>query len=157
MALRKSNTYSKLVAGRVAGSEKEYTPESLWIKALEYFKWIEDNPMKEEKVFSSGKRITVNKIRAMTNTGFCVFAGIGKATYSGYLLEDSFANVISSINDVIYTQKFEAAAAGLLETGIVARELGLREQTDITSNGNNLHVEVVDGKTKTQLEKLGDS
>lgn len=154
MALRKTNTYSRLVAGYAADADIRYTPDSLWEKALEYFRWIEDNPLKEEKVFSSGKRLAVSKIRAMTVTGFCVFSGIGRATYASHLRDEAYALVTSRIADVIYTQKFEAAAAGLLETSIVARELGLREQTDITSNGKNLHIEVIDKETKSEIEKL---
>lgn len=84
MALRKTDTYHKLVAGQAAGTDTEYTPLSLWEKALEYFRWVETNPLKEEKAFSSGKRISLNKTRAMTTTGFCIFAHIGKAAFDMY-------------------------------------------------------------------------
>ena len=56
--------------------------------------------------------------------------------------------VDSKLKEVSYSQKLEAAAAGLLETAVIARELGLREQTDITTNGKELNVEVVDKKTR---------
>ncbi|MDU1904676.1 MAG: terminase small subunit [Dysgonomonas sp.] len=154
MALRKNNTYHKLVAGQPAGADAEYTPDSLWEKALEYFQWVESNPLKEEKAFSSGKRIALNKTRAMTATGFCIFAHLSKDSFDRYSQTEEYKNVVSKIKDVIYTQKFEAAAAGLLETGFIARELGLREQTDITTNGKELNVEVVDKKTREQIENL---
>lgn len=157
MPPRKTNTYSRLAASYTSDSDIRFTPASLWEKAREYFQWSEENPLKEQKVFSSGKRLTVNRIRAMTITGFCVFAGIDRNTYASYLRDEEYAVVTSRIADVIYTQKFEAAAAGLLETSIVSRELGLREQTDITSNGKNLHIEVIDKETKSEIEKLRDS
>ncbi len=154
MALKKTNTYSRLEAAYQAGTNIGYTPECLWNKALEYFRWVEDNPLKEEKVFSSSKRLSVSKIRAMTVTGFCVFAGIGRDTYASYLKNEAYALVISRIADIIYTQKFEAAAAGLLETSFISNDLGLKEQTGITSNDKNLHIEVIDKETKTEIEKL---
>jgi len=157
MPPRKTNTYSRLAASYSCNSDIQLTPAGLWEKAREYFLWVECNPLKEEKVFSSGKRLTVNRIRAMTVTGFCVFAGIDRNTYASYLRDEAYAVVTSRIADVIYTQKFEAAAAGLLETSIVSRELGLREQTDITSNGKNLHIEVIDKETKSEIEKLRES
>ncbi|MDL2215166.1 DNA-packaging protein [Dysgonomonas sp. OttesenSCG-928-M03] len=153
MALLKRNTYSKLVTGSDL-TNAAYTPEKLWEKALEYIKWAEDNPLKEEKVFSSGKRLSVNKIRAMTLTGFCVFAHISKDVFETYAQSEGYAGVVARIKDVIYMQKFEGAAAGLLETSFVARELGLRDQTDITTNGKSISIEVVDEPTKTQLEDL---
>lgn len=154
MASRKTNTYYKLVAGQEAGTDAEYTPESLWEKALEYFQWVESNPLKEEKAFSSGKRISLNRTRAMTATGFCIFAHLGKAAFDRYAQTDEYKDIVLKIKDVIYTQKFEAAAAGLLETGFVARELGLREQTDITTNGKELSVEVIDKNTRKQIDNL---
>lgn len=154
MALRKTNTYSRLAASYTCNSGNQFTPGSLWEKAREYFQWVEDNPLKEEKVFSSGKRLSINRIRAMTITGFCVFAGIDRSMYASFLRDEAYSTVTARIADVIYTQKFEAAAAGLLETSIVSRELGLREQTDITTNGKNLHIEVIDKETKSEIEKL---
>jgi len=154
MPARKTNTYSRLAASYSRNSDNRPTPDSLWEKAREYFQWVEDNPLKEQKVFSSGKRLTVNRLRAMTVTGFCVFAGIDRDVYASFLRDEAYGTATSRIADVIYTQKFEAAAAGLLETSIVSRELGLREQTDITSNGKNLHIEVIDKETKSEIEKL---
>ncbi len=152
MTLQRRNTYSKLAADRQA--DTEYTPQSLWEKALEYFRWTENNPLKEEKVFSSGKKATVNKIRAMSATGFCVFAQLSKSALEAYAKTDDYAEIISRINDIIYMQKFEGAAAGLLETSFVARELGLRDQTDVTTNSKDIHIQVMDKQTLNQLNSL---
>ncbi|WGM06648.1 terminase small subunit [Arsenophonus nasoniae] len=47
-------------------------PEQLWQACCEYFEWIENNPLKEEKVFSYQGEIThtnISKMRAMTIIG----------------------------------------------------------------------------------------
>lgn len=152
MALLKRNTYSRLVSNRE--SESEYTPEDLWMKAIEYFRWSEDNPLKEEKVFSSGKKVSINKMRAMSITGFCVFANLSKTQFEQYSNDEKYSETVLRIKDIIYMQKFEGAAAGLLETTFVAREMGLRDQTDITTNGKDIHIEVIDQETKKQLDEL---
>ena len=35
------------------------TPEQLWVAACEYFQWVEDNPLYEEKIFHSQGLIIV--------------------------------------------------------------------------------------------------
>jgi len=64
--------------------------------------------------------------------------------------------VIEHIEDIIETQQFEGAVVGIFNTSIIARKLGLREQTDITTNGQNatFKIEVIDDNTKQQLEEL---
>lgn len=47
------------------------TPDDLWSAVVEYFEWVEENPLYEEKVFN-GKdgivRATIAKMRAMAPT-----------------------------------------------------------------------------------------
>jgi hypothetical protein len=136
MAAQKGNTYWKLAKGFAVGAEKKYSPNELWTKAVEYFMWVEKNPLKEEKVFGSGARMTVNKMRAMTITGFCLFAQIGRNTFGEYCNDEAYTNITARIRDVIYTQKFEGAAADLLNANIISRELELKERTDHTTDGN---------------------
>ena len=52
--------------------------------------------------------------------------------------------VIDDIEKIIYRQKFEGAAAGLLNANIIARDLGLRDKQDVdhTSNGESLSITV---------------
>lgn len=49
MAFKQGNTYWKLAKGFPSGSDRKYTPQELWDKAVDYFKWVEDNPLLEEK------------------------------------------------------------------------------------------------------------
>lgn len=135
MAAPKGNTYWKLSKGWAVGNDKSYTPAALWDKAVEYFNWIDKNPLHESKGFSNGLILEMTKLRAMTIKGFCLFAEISTQTFTNYDKEDAYFAITAKIRDIIYTQKFEGAAAGLFETNIIARELGLadKQQLDLTN------------------------
>lgn len=109
-------------------------PEKLWKACIEYFEWVEANPLQEEKLFAyQGKvtRATVNKIRAMTIGGLCLFLDITQETWGQYRNNKDFSEVIKQVEETIRAQKFAGAAADLLNANIIARDLGLREKQDI--------------------------
>jgi len=114
------------------GREKIFkTPDELWIKSCEYFEWVKDNPLYEQRVFltKTGIRKTfVNKRRAMTIKGLCVHLEMTNRTFDNYRKRDEFKWVTEMIVNIIYTQKFEGAAAGLLNANLIARELGLADK-----------------------------
>lgn len=110
-------------------------PDALWKAASEYFDWVEQHPLKEEKIFHANGLITkdtINKIRAMTISGLCLFLDITAQTWSVYKSKPAFAEICSAIEKIIYNQKFEGAAADLLNHAIIARELGLADKTELT-------------------------
>lgn len=124
------------------GREKLFaTPTLLWEAAVEYFEWCEDNPLKEEKVFNyQGEivRADISKIRAMTLSGLCFYLKCNEGyfrTFKSQLPKDEqdFNSVISEIEAVIYNQKFQGAAADLLNANIIARDLGLSDKQEIQS------------------------
>lgn len=149
MAAPKKNTYWKLAKGFAAGVDRKYTPVELWEIALNYFDWVDNNPLKEDKVFGTGARMKVNKMRAMTIRGFCLYAGISTQTFNNYSNEDEYTDVISHIRDIIYVYKFEGAAAGLLDVNIIARELGLSEKTESQITGKDLRLNLIIKPTST--------
>lgn len=110
-------------------------PAILWESCLEYFQWVEDNPLFEDKVgFSEGCAVhtPVAKVRAMTIAGLCTFLGIHKQTYYNWKKDRAdLAGVLTQAEQIIWSQKFGAAAAGLLNANIISRELGLAEKTDV--------------------------
>lgn len=121
-----------------------YTPDELWDKAVEYFQWCEKNPWKESKPFGTGHTATINHPRALTETGFRIFANFSKGTWDNYCSgKDGFEDylgVTTHIKEVIYTQKFEGAAAGFFNANIIARDLGLSEKKDVAVTGVNFNV-----------------
>ena len=121
------------------GRNYKYTPDQLWEVALEYFAWVEANPLKEEQLFAYQGQVireSVNKMRAMTIDGFTLFADISHKTWTNYQKNDDFVQVITRIERSIREQKFTGAAATLLNPNIIARDLGLRDDQKIDTNLN---------------------
>jgi hypothetical protein len=150
MAAPKGNTYWKLAKGWKKGNYPAYTPDELWQKACDYFDWVEKHPYKEEKVFGSGFRTTISKMRPTTQKSFCIFAQISSTTFDNYHANEAYFGITSRIKDIIYVQKFEGAAAGQLNSNLIARELRLAEkvQTEV-SNIHLMHVDPI-----TEIEAL---
>lgn len=143
MAAPKGNNYWQFRDKH--GKNPKYTPESLWNEAEKYFKWVESNPLWEEKLFAfQGKitRATTHKMRAMTSMAFCLFADICPNTWKSYKEKEDYMPITTRIEGVIRSQKFEGAAAELLNPNIIARDLGLRDKvdTDVTSAGEKIEL-----------------
>lgn len=150
-AAAKGNQFWK--ARSTHGKEKIFTSsEILWDAACEYFKWVEDNPLHKAIVYQgevSDK--PENLMRAMTVKGLCIFLGVN----SGYFIDfkDSldlskkndrdYSIVINRIREIIDTQKFEGASAGLLNANIIARDLGLADKKEVDGNLLNPLTEVI--------------
>lgn len=114
------------------------SPEQLWQAACEYFEWVESNPLQEEKIFHAQGIITkdtISKIRAMTIRGLCLFLDISFDTWQDYKKREDFIDITTQVEAVIFNQKFEGAAADLLNANIIARELGLAEKKELTGEG----------------------
>jgi len=122
------------------GRDYKYSPEALWLEAVDYFEWVKKHPIKEHKVFGTGKNDEQKHMRAMTLTGFCAFADITLETYNAYRnnenkeLKKDFVRVTKRIDQIIYAQKFEGAACGMLNPVIISRDLGLVDRKDITTD-----------------------
>jgi hypothetical protein len=115
-------------------------PEALWNAACEYFEWVHDNPLLEEKVFHSQGVVTkgtVCKMRAMTIQALCFFLDISDEAWSDYCNRQDFVGITTRIKKVIYNQKFTGAAADLLNSNIIARELGLSDKVQNEHTGKD--------------------
>lgn len=114
------------------------TPEIMAEKAQAYFDWVEANPIVEKRVAQYlGEQVDlkVDKMRPMSVKGMCQYIGMTVTSWQRYRKKEGYQDMAEAIEGVIYTQKFEGAAAGLFNAMIVARDLGLREHTDVTSDG----------------------
>lgn len=115
------------------------SPEQLWSAACEYFQWVEDNPLKKAIVYQGEVTGHEDLLRAMTISGICIFWGVNKDYLTDF--SDSldlstsqgkdFSRVIKNIYEIIKTQKFEGASAGLLNPNIIARDLGLVDKQTV--------------------------
>ena len=129
------------------------TPDDLWGAACEYFEWVEENPLRETKLFSYEGEIIegeIPKMRAMTIQALCFFIGISRQGWSEYKAKQDFSEIVEEIEAVIFSQKFEGASGGFLNASIISRELGLADKQDITTNGESIN------KPSLDVSKLSD-
>lgn len=121
------------------GKDPKYKAEALWDKAVEYFEWVESNPLKEEQLFAyqgSVTKETVNLMRAMTFDGLELYLDISHVTWGNYKKKKDYITITTRIEKIIREQKFTGAAANLLNPNIIARDLGLRDEQKIDSDIN---------------------
>lgn len=115
-------------------------PEDLWSACCEYFAWVEENPLFEDRLVTFQGAAThepVAKMRAMTLQGLCLFIDIDFSTWQEWKKSRAdLSDIISRIEAVVYQQKFSGAAADLLNPNIIARDLGLSDKQDIDHSGS---------------------
>lgn len=143
MAAPAGNDFYKMVKAPTGRPVKFESAQELWLVALQYFEWVQENPLYELKIFQYQGEIVekeMPKMRAMTETAFCLWAGISTETFRSYKkansedVEDFFV-VSHKIADIIYGQKFEGAAADFLNANIIGRELGLVDKSERELSG----------------------
>jgi hypothetical protein len=113
------------------------SPEKLWDACVEYFEFVEANPLLEDKAMGGGEagpaHTDLRKMRAMTIAGMCTFIGCSQRAWQEWAVERAdLKETIELVDQIIRTQKFEGAAAGMLNPVIIARDLGLTEKSEIT-------------------------
>lgn len=126
------------------GPERAFaTPEILYDMACEYFEhtansinwteqfWVGKNAEEKKKNFPT----------PFTLGGLCIFLGVNSKYFNKFEERlkkrdtkeaEDFLNVIYTIRDIIFTQKFEGAAVGIYKENIISKELGLTEKTEET-------------------------
>lgn len=117
------------------------SPDELWDACCQYFQWVDDNPLMaaETVKFQGQATITeVPKMRAMTISGMCLFLDISKDCWADYRKRQDFIPVTTRAEEIIYNQKFSGAAADMLNANIIARDLGLKEKTDLSSDDGSM-------------------
>lgn len=111
------------------------SPDELWTACCEYFSWIDENPLYEAKAFAFQGSVTIEnlaKMRAMTVSGLCIFLDISVKTWAEYRIREDFTPITTRVDEIIRTQKFQGAAADLLNANIIARDLGLADRSELT-------------------------
>lgn len=128
------------------------TPEILLDAACEYFQWCDENPLLDTDFRGKEvQEVKIPKMRAYTLHGLCIFLGVHTKYFNDFEdqirqnndeLAKDFSNVLTRIREIIYTQKFEGAAAGLLNQAIIARDLALKEVTENTNTNYNKDIDL---------------
>ena len=100
-------------------------------------------------------------MRAMTIQALTFFLDISDDTWANYCANKDFIGITTQIKKVIYSQKFEGAAADMLNANIIARELGLSDKVQNEHTGANgkplipSAKEMTTDELKAELEALG--
>lgn len=155
MPAKKGNRYWE--KREKAGRETKYTPDSLWAKACEYFRWADDTPWMKNEALKGGDRageiIQIPTQRPYTMDRLCSFAEIHTTTFSEYEAKEDFSKVCGHIREIIRSQKFEGAAVGAFNAAIIARDLGLVDKQDLTSKGESISKHVVEFKDFSKAKR----
>lgn len=133
--------------------------------AYEYFQWCEDNPLIEvdfRNTKNGLKKVELPKMRAFTIEGLTCYLNVNKVYFNQFEdglrgkrdeLSKDFSKVITHVRGIIYRQKFEGAAAGLLNAKIIARDLGLQESTETKHTGIPAPINII-VSSKENADKL---
>lgn len=134
------------------------TPDLLRDACFEYFQWCNDNPLQEDKLVIFQGVAThepVAKLRAFTIGGLCIFLGISTETWKHYRDVEDFVLVTREAEEIIREQKFTGAAAELLNSNIIARDLGLRDGVDVSTTVTDMTDDQINARISQLLRKVG--
>lgn len=110
--------------------------DDLWMACVEYFNWVTDNPLYADQLVTFQGAAThepVAKMRAMTIAGLCLFLDVAPNTWREWRdARPDLTTIITRAEQVIFQQKFEGAAADLLNGSIIARDLGLADRKELS-------------------------
>jgi hypothetical protein len=116
-------------------------PKDLLQKAIDYFEWIDENPITTKRTTVSDKGVFVNQDELQRPyTWHGLYAFLGVCNLDHYKTKKEFSDVLTHIDNIMRSQKFEGASAGIFNANIIARDIGLKEQTDVTTQGDKLGV-----------------
>jgi len=136
------------------GRNPKYSkPEQLWEDAKDYFKHCDDNPIEsvETKVNKSIEIRTIKHKIPYTWEGLYVFIGV--CNLHLYKSKKEFINILTHVRNIIYNQKFTGAAAGLFNSNIIIRDLGLKDKQELEVDDKTLSDEERKARIAVLLEK----
>jgi hypothetical protein len=147
MAAPKGNQFWKIRSSH--GRDKLFETPSLLLEACEhYFNWVDSHPLYKVEALRGGEKagelIKVPTQRPYTIQGLCRYLNCNSLWFNQFerSLKDKaddvsqdYSTIITHVREIIYQQKFEGAAIGAFNANIIARELGLREQTELMGKG----------------------
>ena len=136
MAAPKDNQYWKLRLKH--GRDRIIQdPTSLWENACEYFQWCIENPLLKTEPFAFQGNVILQDIpvmRVFQKDGLALACGLSawRTIEDLKKLSDDFLQIVTRIEKIIMTQKFEGASSGFFNSNIIARDLGLRDSQEIS-------------------------
>lgn len=147
MAAPKGNQFWKQRAKH--GRDKIFADATaMWEAAVEYFEFTDSRKWeKQDWVGKDATPVTRKTDTPYTLTGLCLFLDVNTKYLNEFKknldvgsneAHKDFSEVITRIEGIIYTQKFEGATVGAFNANIISRDLGLMEKKDITTQGDKI-------------------
>ena len=140
MGAPKGNKYWKMRGKH--GRDRIVTDPVLLAENIdEYFQWCVDNPIYETKFMGSDiQAVHIPHPRVFKKEELARFVGLSQWRLVEDLkgISDDFSQVIIEAEKIIADQKFTYAVVGMFNSNIVSRDLGLRDNSDVTTNGKEI-------------------
>jgi len=154
---RSSTTYRAgnipigLKAEDIGRPNKWPEPQDLLNDAIEYVNWCEQNTLTEiDFVGKDAVEVEKPKMRVPTIEGFMTHSGTVSRVFREYALKPDFAPICEYIANSLFSIAFEGASAGLLNSQIIMRKLGLADKKEVQTNQTNVHLYVPDNNRKIE-------
>lgn len=119
--------FADIVGGGVDGRAC-LTPEQLMNLVVSYFEWAETNAIKAGETASfQGKTYedTIHRPRVFTWAGLTLFCGVSTGIIQKWKRQPGYMQVLDFAETVIREQKYQYAANGMINTNMIAKELGI--------------------------------
>lgn len=141
------------------------TPEDMFNAAQEYFYYQSSRTLNETQFTGSqGKKVIIPHVPPFTWEGLTMFLHVNTVYFNKFEAERKkentdqareFCKIITHVRETIRLQKFEGAMVGMYNANITARDLGLTDKKDVTTDGQSIgiSVNVQDPALKAKLDK----
>ena len=144
MQFEKGNQFWKL--REKSGRDPIFSnPDELVKLAFEYFESCDmDQSWNSKKTvdYEEKSNTEIKEVRRpYTRSGFMLFLGVSENWMREFKknCSDDFLEVISLIETTIDTQQIEGAMVGAFNSNLVARIQGIKDQSDVTTNGKEIN------------------
>lgn len=110
---------------------KKLTPGDILVKSQEYITRCATDPLKQQDF--RGKdivEVSLDKMRAMSLEGLYFHLDISKDTWQNWKKDSKYLAIITRVENLMFTYNFEGASANLLNQNIIARKLGIADNTN---------------------------
>lgn len=117
------------------------TPEELWDAAQSYFEATDNRKwVKKDWIGKYCKEVEHETQTPYTLAGLCLYLHASRSWWNAFKAtsKSDFLEVITRIEEIIYTQKFEGATVGAFNANIIARDLGLVDKKDLSSTDGTM-------------------
>ncbi len=135
----KKRAWAAKECGHYRADKNFIDQNELWQAACEYFEWVEDNPLYATHTFKIRNEVVQNEVpydRPFTHYGLFIYLGISSMAWGQLRKDEELKDTVNIIDQIITTQKYEGAVAGIFNPMIIARDLGLKDSNEISGPDN---------------------